>query len=188
MILTLQHKASPLCQYILYFIFCFLYSIKRCGGWLCYSANNGNGELKCLFWSRHDSVSFVNRQIGHCLTRMERVTNIEQEMVNMESNGRITISDPIILGSVWPSSLRVALSDAVVFLVSSVSVSVSTVQVKSGVAGCPNGKLCWWFKVTQYASLCCRWDVCLVPRQRRETLRRETKDNTGYADWFWKEI
>ena len=133
-------------------------------GWFGYNANNNQPrqgwrvEMAILVTARLSvfPVSSVNRQIGHCLTRMERVTNIEQEKVNMESNGRITISDPIILSPVWHSSLRVALSDAVVFLVSSVSVSVSTVQVKSGVAGCPNGKLCCWFKVTQYASLCCR--------------------------------
>ena len=42
------------------------------------------------------SVSFVNTQIGHCLTRMERVTNIEQDKVNKESSSRNGISAPII--------------------------------------------------------------------------------------------
>ena len=86
-------------QCILYFIFafCFLSSIKRCGGWMVGNDTNNNLIMLILVTAQLSvSVSFVNTQIGHCLTRMERGTNIEQDKVNKESSSRNGISAPII--------------------------------------------------------------------------------------------
>ena len=119
------------------------------------------------------SVSFVNTQIGHCLTRMERVTNIEQDKVNKESSSRNGISAPIIWSPVWGLSL--------------LSVVVSVLSRSSLLLLSKRETLL----VVQGHTICLTllWMRCLsCPRQRRETLRSETKDNSGYADWLWKEI